>query len=166
MGSYDAGKPFVCDWIRANFPKDATILDVGVSDGKWRLLLKDYPNIDGVEVFEPNARRSRHLYRHMYVTDICDFRFDFYDLIIFGDVIEHIDVHRAQKVLEYARPRCTDMVIAVPFLYPQGMEYGNPYEEHLQDDLTREIFSQRYPGHETLFYEPELNYCYYHKGKT
>ena len=166
MGSFDAGKQFICQWIRERFPKDATILDVGANDGKWRRLLSDFKNVDGVEIYEQNAQPVRHMYRNMHVMDICDFEFDHYDLIIFGDVIEHIDVARAQKVLEYAKPRCDDMIIAVPFLYPQGMEYGNPYEEHLQADLTQEVFAARYPGFEVLLYDAEFNYCYYHKGKT
>ena len=35
-------------------------------------------------------------------------------------------------------------MIAVPFLYKQGVLYGNPYKIHLQDDLTPALFEERY----------------------
>ena len=86
-----------------------------------------------------------------------------YDLIIFGDVIEHMTVERAQTVLERAQSRCRDMIIGVPFLYPQDELYGNPWERHIQSDLTAEIFNERYPGFELLV-KPINNYAYYHIG--
>ena len=70
---------------------------------------------------------------------------------------------RAQAVLERARPRCRDLIIGVPFLYPQDAIYGNPYERHIQADLTEEIFDERYPGFELLV-KPTNNYAYYHLG--
>lgn len=54
------------------------------------------------------------------------------------------------------------MVVAVPFLYPQDAFGGNPWEKHLQPDLTAEIFAARYPGFSVLC-DTGLNYCYYHK---
>lgn len=162
MGSYDYGKPEVISWIRESFSMDSTILDVGAGDGKWRQLLRDYPNMDAVEAYGPNLRLLNG-YRKVFHADIRDFRYDRYDLIIFGDVLEHLRVKDAQAVLDYARPRCRDMVIAVPFLYEQGAIYGNPYEVHLQDDLTPELFAERYPGFEVLC-DPGHDYRYYHKG--
>jgi hypothetical protein len=52
--------------------------------------------------------------------------------------------------------------VGVPFLWPQDDYDGNPYEVHIQDDLTREIFAARYPDLEVL-YDPGGRYCYYHK---
>lgn len=162
MASYDAGKNVVCAWIRANFPENAEVLDVGACDGKWRNLLREYKNMDAVEAWEPNFAQITPLYRNAFCTDIDGFEYDKYDLIIFGDVIEHLDVPAAQRVLEYAKPRCKDMVVAVPFMYPQGALYGNPYEVHKQPDLTAELFAERYPGLEVLC-DTGQNYCFYHK---
>lgn len=162
MGSYNYGKKEVCDWIRENFPSGSTVLDVGAGDGKWRELLPGLV-MDAVEVYEPNAFELKG-YRKIYVNDICALNYDFYDLIIFGDVIEHLTVNEAQKVIEYAKRHCKDMVIAVPFLYEQGAIYGNPYEIHKQADLTRDIFKERYSGLEVLF-DAADDYCYYHKQR-
>lgn len=162
MGSYNFGKEMVCAWVRENFSEPASILDVGACDGKWRLLLPEYENMDAVEAHLPNAERLQG-YRHVYPTDIRNFAFTWYDLVIFGDVIEHLPVADAQAVLEYARTRCSDMIVAVPFLYRQGEIDGNPYEIHVQDDLTPELFAERYPGFRVLC-RPVEDYCYYIKG--
>ena len=51
----------------------------------------------------------------------------------------------------------------MPFKYPQEPYNDNIYEAHIQDDLTEEIFAERYQGFETLVWF--WNYCYYHKGE-
>ena len=160
--SYSYGKSEICEWVRDHFPEDAEVLDVGAGCGTWIQLLPEYRNMDAVEVFEPYLRKLVG-YRRTILGDIRTFEYDRYDLIIFGDVIEHLSVKYAQAVLEYARPRCADMIVAVPFLYPQGPVYGNEAERHLQDDLTAKMFAELYPGFEVLFDTGE-NYCYYHKA--
>lgn len=160
MSSYFFGKDIVCAWIRENFSAGTEILDVGACDGIWRQLLPEY-TMDAVEIHGPNADRL-HGYRKVFRRDVDELDYEHYDLIIFGDVIEHMDVEKAQRVLAYARPRCRDMVVAVPFLYPQDAFGGNPWEKHLQPDLTAEIFAARYPGFSVLC-DTGLNYCYYHK---
>ena len=161
MGSYYYGKEEACSWIRQYYRRDARILDVGACDGNWRRLLPEYPNMDAVEAYGPNLGLL-HGYRAVYHADIRDFAYSAYDLIILGDIIEHLTVPDAQKVLAYAAERCADMVVAVPFLYHQGAIYGNPFEVHIQDDLTAEIFAERYPELEILL-DTGHNYCYYHK---
>lgn len=166
MSSYDFGKDEVCKWIRQAFPNDSTILDVGACNGKWRSLLPEYPNMDAVEVYEPNARSIERMYRNTFCMDVCNMRYGHYNLIIFGDVIEHMSVADAQACLKYAKQRCDDLIIGVPFLYKQGALYGNEYERHIQDDLTAELFKERYKGFEVLHNCTEAAYCYYHKEQT
>ena len=164
MSSYGYGKREVCGWVLSTFPGDAEILDVGACDGLWRRLLPQYPDMDAVEAYWPNALRLHGTgYRQVFSADIRNFEYDHYDLIIFGDVIEHLPVKDAQAVLQYAWPRCRDMIVAVPWRYKQGEIYGNPYERHIQDDLTPELFAERYPGFEVLC-DPGHDYCYFHKG--
>ena len=166
MSSIDAGKQEIVQFVRNNFPAGATCLDVGACDGKWARLLGDYLTMDAVEIFNGNisAHRLWEKYRHVYGNDIYGFEYEPYDLIIFGDVLEHLTVERAQAVLAYADTRCTDMIIGVPFLWYQDAIYGNPYEKHIQDDLTETVFRQRYPGYELLL-KPVANYAYYHKER-
>lgn len=165
MASYDYGKDEIVSYIYQNFAPSSTCLDVGACDGKWQWMLGHYLTMDAVEIFEPNVvkHRLREKYRRTWICDIDDFKYNYYDLIIFGDVIEHMEVEKAQRVLEYAKTRCRDMIIGVPFLYKQGALYGNIYERHIQDDLTAEVFKERYSGLEVLI-QPTSDYCYYHKA--
>lgn len=166
MASMDDGKDVVIYWIKGNFPKGATCLDVGPCDGKWHDLLGDYLTMDAVEIFRPNIENHKlyEKYRNVYNADVADFEYEWYDLIIFGDVIEHMTVEKAQRVLEYAMPRCKDMVVAVPFHFHQDEQYGNPYEVHIQEDLSPENFKERYPDLQ-LFRRSKRNYAYYTKHK-
>ena len=161
MGSYNLGKDEVCAWIRAHFPPESRVLDVGACDGKWRRLLPEY-TMDAVEIFKPYAEKLEG-YRNVFAVDICClmYQHDVYDLIIFGDVIEHLNVEDAKAAIEYAWNRCKDMIVAVPYMYSQGEVDGNPWQAHIQSDLTPERFDKRYPGFEPLWRND--TYCYYHK---
>ena len=160
MPSYDVGKDAVVEWIRKNFNTDSRILDVGACDGKWKKLLPEY-RMDAVEIWDPYCKYLTE-YENVYNYNIVGMIYEYYDLIIFGDVIEHMTVEEAQQVIKYAYPRCKDMIVAVPFLYPQEAVDGNPWQAHKQPELTAELFAERYPSLETLHYA-DKNYCYYHK---
>ena len=108
MGSYDYGKTEIVEWVKESFPKGSTCLDVGACDGKWARLLGDYLTMDAVEIFPPNGARLNG-YRRVFIQDIADYTYEHYDLIIFGDVIEHMTIEKAQRVLEYAYPRCVSV---------------------------------------------------------
>lgn len=166
MASYNDGKLEVVAWILERVPERGHILDVGACDGKWADLIRDKaPGIymDAVEIFKPHVPKLLDKYDAVYVGNIMTYQYapHFYDMIIFGDVLEHMTPAAAKFVLHYARKRVPDYVIGVPFLYKQGPLYGNPYERHIQDDLTPELFAQRYPGHE-LILRPRRDYAYYH----
>ena len=163
MASYEFGKQLIVHWVKDQFPKGATCLDVGACDGKWWNYLGDYFQMDACEAFQPNIQRWElaKKYNKVFWGDICNLEYDHYDLVIFGDVIEHLTVGKAQRVLSYAKEHCTDMIIAVPYELPQDEIYGNPYERHIQDDLTPEIFDARYPNFEIIWANSE--YAYYHR---
>lgn len=151
--SYPFYKQDVRKWICDTFNRNIKILDVGCGCGTYYNLLHDeFPNIDGVEVFKPNITAHGLLdkYKNLFNCNITDFRYDRYDLIIFGDIIEHLDVKEAQTVLDYAYCRCTDMIVALPYMYEQDEIYGNVYEIHKQPDLTKENVLERYPYLELL----------------
>ena len=166
MGSLNKGKMEAVQWIKENFEKGAECLDVGACNGKWFDLVGDYLTMDAVEIWMPNIQKYElaKKYRMVMCSDIIQTNYIFYDLIIFGDVLEHMSVSEAQKVIEYARPRCKDMLIAIPFMYEQGIKNGNPYEIHVQDDLTPELFEQRYPGFIPIFMSDD--YAYYVKNNN
>ena len=160
MASLNVGKSESVSWISKNFSKGSTCLDVGACDGKWADLLNDYLIMDGIEIYAPNIGKHKLTgkYRKVHLGDIREFTYKHYDLIIFGDVLEHMSVEDAQKVIEYAYPRCRDMIIAVPYCYPQDDRDGNPFEVHVQDDLTPENFMERYKGFKVLWQNDRYGY--------
>ena len=166
MGSYTEGKTEAVKWICANFSRGSTCLDVGACDGKWSDLLRDYLIMDGVEVWQPyiNKHNLKTKYHRLFETDIRGFEYGVYDLIIFGDIIEHLSVEDAKRVLDYATFHCRNMIVAVPYCYRQGEKNGNPYEVHVQDDLTPELFDSRYEGFVPIYQTDK--YAYYVRGSN
>lgn len=164
MSSYEEGKAEAITWIHEHVRQGASCLDVGACDGKWFDLLGDYLEMDAVEIWEPNISLLQGKYNRIINDDIANVVYDHYDLIIFGDVLEHMPVRNAQRVLAYADEHSTDYIVAVPYNYYQGAIYGNPYERHLQPDLTPEIVLERYPQLEPIAIYP--GYGYYHRGHS
>lgn len=154
-GSYDFFDKSVQMFVDTVLPKGA-ILDIGPGAGKFGKLLSspDRP-VDGVEVFGPyvDRYRLREIYRRVVVEDVRNFRCGFreYDLVILGDILEHLTVEDAQAVLAYFEEQGISTIVLVPYNYEQGPSHGNDHEEHLQPDLTEEVFHARYPGFRKLF---------------
>ena len=162
--SYEFYKKEVKEYLINNFDKKAKILDVGAGCGTYYNLLSDYFNyIDAVEVFKPNIDNYnlKNKYHKVYNIDIKDFKYPEYDIIIFGDIIEHLEVKEAQEVLKYAYNHCKEMIVAIPYELEQGIEENNIYEIHKQADLTPSNVLERYPMLKEL-YKNEL-YGYYVK---
>ena len=104
------------EFITSNFPdKTSTkILDVGVGAGKFRQLLYDYVLLDGVEVWEPNIKKYylRSRYNRVFAYRIQLLRKDYlqsYDLVIFGDVLEHMNVEEAQCLMNTNKARLMEI---------------------------------------------------------
>lgn len=163
MSSYEMGKAEIVSWIKAHYSQGSNCLDVGACDGIWADLLGDYLVMDAVEIWQPNITHNnlKDKYHLVIWGDISKQSYMPYDLIIFGDVLEHMSVKDAQRTLEYADTRCADYIVALPFNYYQGAIYGNPYERHLQPDLTPDIVAERYPQLEPIW--QDNGYAYYHR---
>ena len=145
---YDWAGIQIFNLVRNRFsPHTTEILDVGAGWGKYKILFPDYAKMDACEIWSPYIEDNelRSLYRKVFNEDICDLKFDHYDVIIMGDVFEHIERPRAKALLEKIYYQCKEMYVVVPFEYEQGPEDGNPYEEHKQADLTPELMAKEYP---------------------
>lgn len=164
--SYNYYKEEIKDYLVSKFKGNAKVLDVGAGCGTYWYLLHDYyKTIDAVEVFKPNIEnyKLKDKYHKIYNIDIKNLKYDNYDIIIFGDVIEHLEINEAQEVLKYAYNHCKEMIVAVPYELEQDEVGGNTYEIHKQADLTDKIMKQRYP-YLKLLYKNDL-YGYYAKGE-
>ena len=144
----------ILKYLKENFNSDIKILDVGAGDGKWAHALNPhFKNIDAVEVFTPYIieHNLNETYKNVFQTDIMDFDFDYYDVVIFGDTWEHLTKEQCQEWLKKKQNKIGELIIVVPFQYEQegsgiyGLGEKNDYGRHHQEDLTVEVMLQRYP---------------------
>lgn len=133
--------------VRENIPTSEKILDIGAGWGKYRFLLPEY-EFDAIEVWEPYIEQNKldAYYDTVYIMDAVNFQYpQRYGAVIVGDVLEHISVEGAQKVIKAACANADYLLVAVPFEMPQDEEDGNHHEIHIQDDLNMRLMAERYP---------------------
>lgn len=149
--SCDEGKIPVLKYIIENVNKYETILDAGFGAGAYGKLLKAlyYQNIDGLDVYDKhiNEMGLNLIYDSIFIENITDFDFEYYDLIILGDIIEHLDLESAkQLLLKFINEnKCSQMIISVPYEYEQDELYGNSHEKHLQPEINEKYMEKHYP---------------------
>lgn len=134
--------------VRKLNPK--SILDIGVGFGRWGILFREFLEIwenakykgdwdriiDGVEIF-PGYIKDYHkyFYNNIYIEDALDFlrrTGSKYDLINFGDVIEHFTKKEGEELIELSLEKGKYVLINIPIgkhWAQQGTE-DNPYEAH------------------------------------
>jgi len=159
--------------------KPETVLDVGIGYGKYGFLIRDfievhkdrvYPEqwqikIDGIEIWEPFIKRLFWLkifYDDLYFGDAYDLIDDMenYDLIILGDVIEHMDKKRGQILLEKCikkAKKCCILSIPIGNWLHNKIVADNPYEEHKSIWYSKELIKlgEKELGHKIKTYVRE-----------
>lgn len=158
---YDYAGTEIARLVREHVPTDQKLLDIGAGWGKYRFLLPEY-DFDAVEVWAPYVRECKldAYYDNVFVCDAVDFPYpQHYGAVILGDVLEHIDIAGAQRVIKKACSHTDFVFVAVPYEMPQGECDGNHHEIHIQDDLTDALMGERYPelslfgvdGHKAIY---------------
>lgn len=132
------GKDWLLPRIVAELP--GTLLDVGAGEGTYAWLLAEHAEeVEGshliaLEAFEPYVERYAlvDLYDEVIVGDARTHDFPQVDVVILGDVVEHLDHDDAVKVWEKARRAARKAVFAsIPLgVFPQGPVNGNEHEVH------------------------------------
>ena len=146
--SMPEGKPYAISKIIEIDPK--TVLDVGAGRGAYATIMFPYkPNIvfDAVEIWEPYVEKFnlKNKYRNIYIQDIRDFNDFSYDLVIFGDVLEHMPMSDAIKVWENVSCKAKYALISIPIVHmPQDELEGNPYEVHEEEDWSTELVLKKF----------------------
>ncbi len=129
-------------------------LDLGCGRGTYSRLIEKPCYRVGVDAMDYREKFELDKWYDKFVQhDIRDTAFlktlGKYDLIIAGDVLEHMTVEEARKVIDTIKEMAEVVIIALPFEYPQYRK-NNHWENHVQDDLTPALVKERYPEFVTI----------------
>ncbi|MFE7727391.1 class I SAM-dependent methyltransferase [Streptomyces anthocyanicus] len=144
MPTSDAeGKDWSLDWFRYHLPN--TVTDVGPGEGTYAKLFR--PVHEGVwwtaiEVHKPyitkyklKSTKTRRMYDEIHIEDVRESEDHLFhrDLVIFGDVLEHLPREDAVALLERTvAAGAWNILVSVPIVESvQGEVDGNPHEAHL-----------------------------------
>ncbi|GHC38088.1 hypothetical protein GCM10010348_76720 [Streptomyces anthocyanicus] len=144
MPTSDAeGKDWSLSWFRYHLPN--TVTDVGPGEGTYAKLFR--PVHEGVwwtavEIHRPyikkfrlTSTKTRKMYDEIHVEDVRESEDHLFhrDLVIFGDVLEHMPRGSAVTLLEtIVAAGAWNILVSVPIVdSPQGEVDGNPHEAHL-----------------------------------
>lgn len=120
------------------------VWDVGAGAGTYRDLIPLDQDTDrywtAVEIWKPYIRQFDLVSKYETVIDqdirtypFKDRRKTPFDLIIFGDVLEHMPEDDARRLVLEAKKSFRWILVSVPIVHsPQGAVNGNPYEAHLK----------------------------------
>ena len=149
------GEKIIVDKILGN-PKNRWILDVGCGDGKWSEYLKGKVNhIHGIEICKKYIDKYdlKHKYTLLYNVDASNFdSYDIYNVIILGDVLEHLEHDKAIELINELKKNNLIIYLTIPIskCIQDGKVYGNPYETHryqwTHEELVELGFKQLHEG--------------------
>lgn len=141
--------PFCIEAILRIGPK--RVFDVGVGFGRWGAVIREFGelwygrihkdqwevHLEGVEGYAPNIEDHHHaLYNKIHIGDFREVVASLegtWDLVIFGDVLEHFEKEEGHRLLNWALSHSKYVLINIPLgeEWPQVDAYGNQYERHL-----------------------------------
>ena len=165
--SSSEGKGLFRDWLTHFSPelRIKKILDVGAGAGLYADIIDEvfmempsikqtFDTLDAVEVFPGYVERHQlhEKYDRVFIQDIrktwqgLD---DDYDVIICGDVLEHLTKDEAIAVIDGLKKKCRFVWCSLPIKYGRPWSHGyeqgeheweeNPYNKHLHDWDAAEI---------------------------
>lgn len=136
------GKDVALDWYRMISP--ITVIDVGAGSGTYAKLMRapaDAIEVEdtrwtAIEAWAPYAEGFGlfHLYDQVVAADVRALGWPTFqaDLVIFGDVLEHMTTTEARAVLAEAKRAATNIIVSIPVLHlDQDAVNGNPFERHI-----------------------------------
>jgi 2-polyprenyl-3-methyl-5-hydroxy-6-metoxy-1,4-benzoquinol methylase len=152
MGYSDpTNKPWTKEKIIEINPK--TVLDVGAGQGVYLDLIRDGLGsgviINAVEVWQPyiDQFNLENRYDKLFAMDVKDMNNFKYDLVILGDVLEHMSEESAVELWNRISQQARNAIISIPIIhYHQDAINGNPYEVHMEEDWNTERVLKTFKG--------------------
>lgn len=146
--SMPEGKPYAIQKIIEINP--STVLDVGAGRGAYATILFPFlPNVifDAIEVWQPYIENFElhKKYKNIFNVDVRKHENFKYDLVIFGDILEHMPKTDAIEVWGKVSKQANFALISIPIVHmPQEEIDGNPYEVHEEEDWSTELVLQEF----------------------
>lgn len=138
------------DLLAANGPLE--ILDIGPGVGTYAKLLAgpSVSKVIGIEIYAPyvDTYRLRQYYDEIIIGDVREVALPPVDVVIIGDVAEHMSEAEALDMWARAAIAARRAVyLSIPIVhYPQGEIEGNEHEHHVVDDWDHDKVMQAFAG--------------------
>ncbi len=143
-------KPWAASVIQKMQPK--TAIDFGAGEGIYGQILRKYSPETykvAVEIWAPYVTEFKldKVYDEVWICDARIYPHFKYDLVIFGDILEHMSKEDALALWDRVSKEAKYAIISMPIVhFPQGHIHGNPYEEHVKDDWSHEEIVDSFKG--------------------
>ena len=118
-----------------------TVLDVGAGQGVYLDLIRESLGnsviVAAVEVWQPYIDQFslEQRYDYLYPVDVRDLTSFNFDLVILGDILEHMPEKDAIELWNKISKEAKYAIISIPIIhYHQEALNGNPYEVHVEED--------------------------------
>jgi hypothetical protein len=152
MGYSDpTNKPWTQQKIVQLAPK--TVLDIGAGQGVYLDLIRQGIGggviVNAVEVWQPYIDQFdlENRYDKLFAMDVRQMTNFAYDLVILGDVLEHMSESDAIDLWEKISLQAKNAIISIPIIhYHQEAINGNPYEVHVEEDWDTERVMKTFKG--------------------
>ena len=133
--------------------KPTTVLDVGAGQGVYLDLIKQGLGagviVNAVEVWQPYIDQFdlENRYNKLFAMDVKNMTNFAYDLVILGDVLEHMSEQSAVELWDRISQQAKYAIISIPIIhYHQDAINGNPYEIHVEEDWNTERVLSTFKG--------------------
>ncbi len=121
--------------------RPTTVLDVGAGQGVYLDLIRQGLGagviVNAVEVWQPYIDQFdlENRYDKLFAMDVRSMKNFEYDLVILGDVLEHMSEKDAVELWDRIALQAKYAIISIPIIhYHQDAINGNPYEVHVEED--------------------------------
>jgi 2-polyprenyl-3-methyl-5-hydroxy-6-metoxy-1,4-benzoquinol methylase len=151
-----ASNPETKPWIAEHILKikPSTVLDVGAGKGLYLNLVRDVlgkenVNVTAVEIWEDyiNFFMLKMRYDKLIKADVREMDDFNYDLIILGDVLEHMSKEDAVDLWNKCSKQAKYAIISIPIIHhPQEAINDNPYEIHVKEDWSTQEVLDSFPS--------------------
>lgn len=163
------GKNEIVEWCK-ELTGINKIVDIGAGSGTYSKMFRKSrlftdATMIAIEAWEPYIQEYSLNDRYHTVINSDVRKVDFakiapFDLVIMGDVLEHITKEEAIELVNTISKLTRYAIISIPIIhYPQGEYEGNPYEVHVKDDWSHQEVLDSFSNFEKVF-EGERIGCY------